>query len=149
MRPADEYDRRATAFLKKHGITYSRQVAVPQRCPEWGADNPRGDCAKCGTTHGTHYWVAFSAQGRNALAFDFWGSLHDRAENRHPGAYDVLACVNSDIYCPDTFEGFCSEYGYNEDSRQAESMYQRCSEFAAKLREFFTDEEQEELAEIS
>jgi hypothetical protein len=62
-------------------------------------------------------------------------------------AYDVLACISSDAFCPDTFEDFCSEYGY-EDSISARRTFLRCSRFAKRLREFFSPDELEQLSEI-
>jgi len=38
-----------------------------------------------------------------------------------PTAYDVLVCVQK--YNPGTFENFCSDFGYDTDSRKAESVY--------------------------
>jgi hypothetical protein len=39
----------------------------------------------------------------------------------YPSAYDVLTCLTK--YDPEDFKNFCSEYGYNEDSRKAERIY--------------------------
>lgn len=66
----------------------------------------------------------------------------------HPTPYDVLACISSDVHCPETFADFCAEYGSDEDRRKAEQTFRRASAFARKLRTFFTDAEQEELSEI-
>jgi len=45
-----------------------------------------------------------------------------RPEGRiKPTAYDILACVQK--YDVGTFEDFCSEFGYDTDSRKAEKMY--------------------------
>ena len=38
-----------------------------------------------------------------------------------PTAYDILACLTK--YDPGFFEDFCSEYGYDEDSRTAERTF--------------------------
>lgn len=65
-----------------------------------------------------------------------------------PTAYDILACISSDVNCPETFKDFCGDYGCEEDSIQALQTFRRCSRFAKRLREFFTKQEQEELSEI-
>lgn len=66
-----------------------------------------------------------------------------------PTAYGVLAGMASDANCPDTFEDWCNEYGYDADSRKAESAYKSCKDHAFKLVKFFTTEELAELAEIN
>lgn len=70
------------------------------------------------------------------------------ASFRHPSAYDVLACIASDIHTPESFEEFCSEYGYESDSIKALQTFRRADRFAKRLRAFFTDSEAEQLSEI-
>lgn len=41
-----------------------------------------------------------------------------------PTAYDVLTCLTKTD--PGTFEEFCSEFGYDTDSRKAEKTYKAC-----------------------
>lgn len=74
--------------------------------------------------------------------------VEEEISSLHPSAYDVLACISSDVNCPNTFEDFCSEYGYESDSIKALQTFRRCSRFAARLRSFFTPSEIEELQEI-
>jgi len=62
-----------------------------------------------------------------------------------PTMYDVLTCLTK--YDPETFENFCSEYGYDEDSRTAERTYKAvCKEYEAVDRLF--SDVMEELQEI-
>ncbi len=64
-----------------------------------------------------------------------------------PSVYDVLACLTK---CdPGTFEDFCSEYGYDEDSRTAERVYFAVQKEYAQLARLFTSEQMEELADIN
>lgn len=60
--------------------------------------------------------------------------------------YSVLACLTK---CdPETFERFCDNYGYNEDSRSAEKTYKAvCKEWKAVERLF--GDILEEFLEIS
>lgn len=85
---------------------------------------------------------------RRSISFDFWNSLHDVQQGKSPTAYDVLACVSGDVYSPETFEDFCSEYGYDADSRKAEQTFKAVDKFARKLRAFFSESEIEALSEI-
>jgi len=63
-----------------------------------------------------------------------------------PTAYDVLACLTK--YEPGTFENFCSEYGYDTDSRKAEKAYNAVKEEYLNVSRLFTEEEIEQLQEI-
>lgn len=141
------YDQQAADFLARFGFKF-RITLSNSKPANW---EPSGN----------HYRVTLS---RNApckvnldcpcstpsrrLAFDFWGSLNDAEKGEDPSAYDVLTCIGPDLYCPETFADFCSEYGYEEDSRKALQTFSRADRFARRLRSFFTEEEQKALAEI-
>lgn len=53
-----------------------------------------------------------------------------------PTVTDVLACLTSDAGCVDgtLFEDFCSEFGYDTDSRKAEQTYRACCDTFMALR---------------
>ena len=63
-----------------------------------------------------------------------------------PSEYDVLACLEK--YDVGTFEDFCSEFGYDEDSRTAEQIYIAVIKEYKDLTRIFTEEQMEELSEI-
>ena len=63
-----------------------------------------------------------------------------------PNEYDVLACLEK--YDPGTFEDFCSEFGYDEDSKTAERIYIAVIKQYKDLTKIFTEEQMEELSEI-
>lgn len=138
---ASTYDQQAIEFLNTHGLTCDIKLAPKQTPPNWC--NP-------GEQHGTRYRVALSHPDRATLRFDFWGSIADAAKGEDPTAYDVLACISSDVHCPETFEDFCGEYGYDEDSRKAEQTFHRCYKFGQQLRAFFPEgAERDALSEIN
>jgi len=64
-----------------------------------------------------------------------------------PTAYSVLSCLTK--YDPGTFEDFCSEFGYDEDSKKAEKTYKAVKEEYVRLCGLFTDAEMEQLQEIN
>jgi len=64
-----------------------------------------------------------------------------------PNAYDILNCLQP--VSADTFEDFCSEYGYNEDSRGAEKTFNAILAQDRAMRKLFTIEELEALNEIA
>lgn len=163
-----DYQKQGTDFLEKHKLKF-RATVYPidmQDAPEWSENKPIR--TKVGMmSHGLRYRVTFTRMDNSkTLAFDFWGSIHDREllelATRHPAssgeriaalkakptAYDVLACISSDVNCPDSFHDFCAEYGDDEDSRKAEALHKRCLTFAKELREFFTAEALNDLQEI-
>lgn len=69
------------------------------------------------------------------------------AEQLKPSAYSVLACLTLDY--SDSFEDFCSEYGYDTDSRMAEKTYKAVIEQDRQLRRLYDREELEQLEAIA
>jgi hypothetical protein len=64
-----------------------------------------------------------------------------------PTAYDVLACLQK--YEIDTFEDFCGDYGYDTDSRKAESIYKAVKDEHKNVSMLWNEDEIEELQEIN
>jgi hypothetical protein len=88
------------------------------------------------------------------LQVDFWTHLEKYIKSTGdngpvtPTAYDVLACISSDVSMSDNFGNWCSDFGWDTDSRKALATFERCKELAAKLKAFFTADELEQLEEI-
>jgi hypothetical protein len=62
------------------------------------------------------------------------GSGH---KGKQPTVADVLDCLASDsagVENADSFEGWCSEYGYDTDSRKALATYKQCEKQADRLK---------------
>lgn len=57
--------------------------------------------------------------------------------------YAVLCCIKTDGYINDIFEDFCSEFGYNEDSRKDYELFLQCNKQAKKIRKIFSTQELE------
>jgi hypothetical protein len=77
------------------------------------------------------------------------GSVTFFAKNnkrRTPTAYDLLTCIQKSD--PGTFDEFCSEFGYDTDSRKAEQIHAAVVLEWHKVRDFFTPEEIEALQEV-
>lgn len=64
-----------------------------------------------------------------------------------PTAYDVLACLTK-CDCG-SFDNFCNEYGYSNDSISALKTYPACSKEYEELRRIFDSEQIEALREIN
>lgn len=54
-----------------------------------------------------------------SYTFEFGQSINEGSNE--PNMYDVLTCLTKNDPC--TFEDFCGEFGYDEDSRTAERTY--------------------------
>ena len=64
-----------------------------------------------------------------------------------PSTYDVLSCLQK--HDVGTFEDFCSEFGYSNDSISALKTYNACLKEFNSLQALFTDSELELLQEIN
>lgn len=83
------------------------------------------------------YKVTLRFKRRRLTTAFFMGSAH----TSEPTAADVLACLVSDTSAGDqSFEDFCSDLGYNVDSRKAERVYKACAKMAPRVRRFLGDD---------
>ena len=151
-----KYDDKAQAFLDEHDLRL-RTMQRGDRCPgSWihipmiGRNGVFPFLSWCDGTcsHGDRYRVTISRKGGGRLGFDFWNSVKDVQNGKEPTAYDVLACISGDVFCPETFKDFCGEYGYDKDSRKALTTFPLVDRFARRLRKFFNEAERNELGEI-
>ena len=73
--------------------------------------------------------------------FDFFGSVADwRANKQTTDAKFAVYCFLSDaLAAENSFEDFCSEFGYDTDSRKAEKSYKACEKSAEKALRIFSD----------
>ena|SRR3990167_2959418 len=70
---------------------------------------------------------------RTLTTFFSQGSAHKRP----PSCADVLNCLVNDALSGEmSFKEFCSEFGYDMDSRSAEKIWQNCVEMAPRVRDF-------------
>jgi hypothetical protein len=84
------------------------------------------------------------SKGGKQYTFEFGQSIAEGSNE--PTMYDVLACLTK--HDPETFEDFCDNYGYDNDSRAAEKTYKAvCKEFK-NMQRLFTEEELELLTII-
>jgi len=137
-----DYDRQAKEFLVKHNFTV-KAAFKGDRCPPW--DHMRG------CIHGDRYRITIKRFGANpfdpgprSISFDFWNSQADMQANKRPTAYDVLSTIASDANAPTDPDDVAEEYGPMPPS-QAIAV----AKFARRLQAFFSDEELEDLGEIS
>ena len=83
---------------------------------------------------------------KNGKSFSFnFGQSIKEGDNK-PTFYDILTCLQK--YKVGTFENFCGDFGYDEDSRKAEKIYKAVSKEFANMQKLFSNEELEILALI-
>ncbi len=131
-----EYTKQANDFLKFHDLKFHARKIDYGRYFD-GDKESRNIYRLTLTRRGTR--IRYSTR--------FGASLDMTWNNIEPTAYDLLTCITK--YDPDTFEDFCSAYGYDTDSRSAERIYRAVCKDWANVQRFFTKAEIEQLAEIN
>ncbi len=81
---------------------------------------------------GRHFEVTLRLRDDSMMVPFSQGNAH----KLDPTAEDVLGCLASDSAGPDSFEDFCREYGYDEDSRTAERTFNACQKQKSELESF-------------
>lgn len=131
----NEHIRQAQRFLNKASASLKIQLVGKAINEDW-QDNALRNL----------YQITLTTP-RGKFRFDFWDSIYNTERDVEPTAYDILACLTK--YDPGTFEDFCSELGYDEDSRRAERIYFAVQKEYSQLSKLFTEKQMEELAEIA
>lgn len=73
----------------------------------------------------------------------------DTAKPVKPSAASVLHCLLLDYSaCDQSFASWCSDFGYDTDSRKALSIYEECQKNADKLKSLFSPDEISTLATL-
>lgn len=113
-------------FCDERGVTI--ECSYYSEPPPWDARDMDG-------------WKCRLRYQRRSLTVPFWmGRGHHGAE---PTAGDVLGCLILDATGYENardFEDWCSEYGYDTDSRKAERIYKAVKASAPKIRRFLGDD---------
>ena len=137
----NKYEKQGADFLLKFGLKFSARF-IDNSCPPF--------CEGGKHIHGCKYQITILRErDKTNVRFPFWNSYNDAMEDKGPTPYDVLACLSGEINCPESFEGFCGELGYDTDSRKAEKTFKLVKKQCDKLHAFFTEEEIEELQLIN
>lgn len=118
-----EYEIQAIDFAKKYNVTLVL-IGDPVYKVYFETDsNPR--------------WVFTCCLKRNEEEYQFTFGQSIAAGKTSPSMYDILTCLQK--YDPGTFEDFCKEFGYSEDSRRAERTYKAVLEEWEAVEHLFGD----------
>ena len=128
-----EYEKQAEDFLKKTQTTF--KVKFIKNGLYFPDDKEPRDI----------YRITLVCRGKK-YSFRFGTSINDTEQKKEPTPYDVLASLTK--YNPDTFEDFCSSYGYDEDSRKAEKTFKAVVKEWENISDLWTGEEINKLQEI-
>lgn len=121
-----------TQFIKKHNVRVScTRVRENPSNPEW----KDADHWKCQLRMRRKSWTIYFSQGCG----------HNGVE---PSVESILNCVQSDTSTIQdrSFEEWCSDLGYDTDSRKAERTYKACEKQAHRAEGFFAPDFEEFLA---
>jgi len=80
-------------------------------------------------------------RGNRSIGFRFGDSIANTQEGNEPDLYSVLSTISLEYEAPATFEDFCSEFGYDRDSRKAEKSFKGLKRMSEKLHKIFTDDD--------
>lgn len=87
--------------------------------------------------------TGFQKKRRRLTVYFSKGYGHNGTE---PNVDEVLDCLASDSTAMDmSFEDFCSEFGYDMDSRKAEATFKACVRIGKNLARFLGDDLLKEL----
>ena len=128
----DDYEKQAIDFLNKTvtKLSFKRMT------------EPRKDGFSCG---GYDYKVTIKRNGKS-WTFAFSDSKKNKEKNINPTAYDVLACLQKSEV--GTFEDFCNDYDYDNDSLKALKIYKAVKKEYNHVYNIFGDV-MDELEEIN
>lgn len=78
--------------------------------------------------------------------WDIKQSMKPNKNYSQPSAYDVLAALTK--YDPGTFDNFCNDFDYSNDSKKAERIYNAVREEYLNVSRLFNEDELNEMREI-
>ena len=125
------YQKQALCFAKKHGIKLSINGSEYKK--HFADDKQYRHVFKC----------VLSMQNRQ-YTFDFGQSI--AAGGEEPTMYDVLTCLQK--YDVGTFDNFCGDFGYDNDSIAAHKVYKAVAREYKNMVRVFGETVLEEMQEI-
>lgn len=130
-----DYQKQASDLLKKMNVVFTTKFL-------------KNDFYFYGDKETRDIFKVSFRRDKKSFSLSFGNSLKDSTGSggNPPTAYDVLSCIQK--YEVGTFENFCSDFGYDTDSRRAEKTYKAVCKEWKKVSSFFTPEELKELQDV-
>jgi hypothetical protein len=128
MSKPSEYDLQASRFLRLTGSKL--KIEFLRNGHHFADDKVNRDIYRCELTNkvGEHY------------TFDFGQIIDGTQKKKVPSAYDVLSCLTK--YNLESFDNFCAEYGYDEDSIKSLETYKKVQEEYDNLDRLYGDSDE-------
>ncbi len=125
-------------FIEKHDIIFSTRRATNN--PSMKYDEAWHDTAN-------HWRITIGKNGSSSRATGYYSQ--GSAITERPKLETVLECLILDASAGlETFETFCDDMGYDEDSRKAYRIWEACRNTESKLRRLLGDRAMEEAYNI-
>lgn len=130
-----DYEKQAIDFAVKHNVKLNILGSE--------YTNKKWDDAKNNTWR--YVFKCKLTCNNRSYTFEFGQSIN--SGDKEPTMYDILACMQK--YDVGSFEDFCSEFGYDEDSRTAGKIYNACLKEFEAMERLFNESQLDELREIN
>jgi hypothetical protein len=128
----NEYDKQANKFLKDTNTTFKvKYIKHDKYFPD---DTQTRDI----------YRFTLTKDGKS-YSGRFGQSIADTGKKPRP--YDILTSLGADRF-EGTYEDFCSEYGYDEDSMKAHKLYKAVVKENEGIKKLYSEEERDKMSEI-
>lgn len=106
--------------------------------------------AEWGDNFNNHMVKVTNLETKQSITFEFWASISNPELSTEYDVLNAFHCFVSDaIAGQETFENFCSEFGYDADSRQAEKIHRKCKKQFSKLEKIYDGDIYDLLNELS
>lgn len=146
------YEQQAQAFAQKHSVTLTCTFLKHDKY--FPSDTEKRDvytCTLTRTTTNQKYEFTFGqsiAKNQDTLGQKLIKPMRSLTTKKSiaPTMYDVLSCLTKSD--PGTFEDFCSDFGYDTDSRRAMDTYLSVQKEWSGVKRLFADV-LDELQEIN
>jgi len=106
---------------------------------DWSSDN-----------FNNHMVTVTNTETEQKITFEFWASIVNPVLNSEYDILNAFYCFVGDaVSAKENFENFCSEFGYDSDSRTAEKIYKKCKKQLEKLNKIYTGDIYDLVNELS
>jgi hypothetical protein len=150
----NDYQKQANDFMAKTGTKFNAELIGHDKY--FDDDKYSRDIYKITLErNGKKYSFHFGQSVANSKGPEYEKKLNNaqgfmeqvkiKKQVKAPSAYDVLSCVTKND--PGTFDDFCSDFGYDTDSRTAEKIYFDVQKEWKEINKMFNDV-MDELSEI-
>jgi hypothetical protein len=97
--------------------------------------------------YNNHRVVVRNSKTRTRVQFEFWASLAEPELRKPSDLRNAFECFLTDAIAGEQdFAEFCSDFGYDEDSRKAERIYKACKRAAAQAHRLLGSDDLYDLA---